>query len=278
MKPVVLARRAARHLAWRVERACTLTVESLRRGDRTVITTPTAGIGFGNWLYLWLEAHRRTEAGQVTQVLEASGMDTWLRAFPGLARLTIPRGTLRFHDARMGYASMLSPRFGVDFSRDSLNEFIQDALAPRIAPGPSDSLVVNVRRGDYYSDPYFRRLYGFDQIGYLRAALETVGRVDRARVVSDDIDWCRRNIQVLLLDYADAVEFVDSDPLGDFQIVAGAASLIGTNSTFSYWGGYVAGVLNPSARAVMPQFHARLPEMEIGPQLDPRWTVIEGFH
>jgi len=278
MNLVEFSRRAGRHIAWRAERVSTLAVDRLRRGDRVVITTPVAGPRFGNWLYLWLGAHRRTASGEITRVLEAPGMAPWLEAFPGLAALTLPRAELRFHDRREWDARMTTPHFGVDFSRESLVAFINDVLAPSVVPGPADSLVVNIRRGDYYSSPHFRELYGFDQIGYLRAALEEVGRVDRGVVVSDDVAWCRRNIEGVLRRYAGEIDFVDSDQVGDFRTIAGAARLIGTNSTFSYWGGYVARALRPAARVVMPRFHARLPGMEGGPQLDPEWTIIEGFY
>src|SRR6478736_552168 len=94
---VGFARRAIRHSAWRIRRATTVAADAIRRGDRTLITTPQVGLRFGNWLYLWLDAHRRTHAGEPTVVLEAPGMEIWLEAFPALRSLTVSRDLVRFH-------------------------------------------------------------------------------------------------------------------------------------------------------------------------------------
>lgn len=267
--------RAARHIAWRAERATTLTLDAMRRGDRTVITTPPAGLRFGNWLYLWLDADARTRSGERTVVLQAPGMDIWLEAFPALRALTVERDLVRFHDRRDWGEHSWNQRFGDDFSRESLDAFISGYMAPYIAPDRSGTLVINVRRGDYYSNPGLRRRYGFDQLGYLREALRRAGRADRVLIVSDDPDWCRENV-VGMLDAA-SVEFADRDPVSNFMAVASASRLVGTNSTFSYWGGYIAGVLHGSATIVMPRFHGRLPVGSDAYQLDPRWTIIDGY-
>jgi hypothetical protein len=256
--------RAARHIAWRAERAKTLTLDALRRGDRTVITTPPAGLRFGNWLYLWLDAYARTRSGERTVVLQAPGMDIWLEAFPAL------RGRRDWGEHSW------NQRFGDDFSRESLDAFISEYLAPYIAPDRSGTLVINVRRGDYYSNPGLRQRYGFDQLGYLREALKRAGRVDRVLIVSDDPDWCRDNV-VEMLD-GGSVEFADRDPVSNFMAVASPSRLIGMNSTFTYWGAYIAGVLHESPLIVMPRFHARMAESNDAHQLDPRWTIIDGYN
>jgi hypothetical protein len=267
--------RAARHIAWRAERAKTLTLDALRRGDRTVITTPPAGLRFGNWLYLWLDAYARTRSGERTVVLQAPGMDIWLEAFPALRGLTVDPDLLRFHDRRDWGEHSWNQRFGDDFSRESLDAFISEYLAPYIAPDRSGTLVINVRRGDYYSNPGLRQRYGFDQLGYLREALKRAGRVDRVLIVSDDPDWCRDNV-VEMLD-GGSVEFADRDPVSNFMAVASPSRLIGMNSTFTYWGAYIAGVLHESPLIVMPRFHARMAESNDAHQLDPRWTIIDGY-
>lgn len=269
--------RVARHLAWRVERATTLTLDAMRRGDRTLIKTPPAGMRFGNWLYLWLDAHARTAAGEPTVVLEAPGMDVWLDAFPSLRGLTVSREEVRFHDRREWEQGSWKQRFGVDFTRESLDSFIADHLVPYIPADHSGTLVINVRRGDYYSSPGLRERYGFDQLGYLGEALERVGRVDRALLVSDDPDWCRENLSGIVGGYAGAVDIAERDPLANFTTVAAASRIIGTNSTFTYWGAYIAGVLHESPVIVMPRFHGRLPEGQDAYQLDPTWTIVDGY-
>jgi hypothetical protein len=272
-----LPARAARHVAWRVRRAATVTLDSLRRGDRTVITTPSAGLRFGNWLYLWLNAHQRTAAGEPTVVLEAPGMDPWLRAFPALRGLTVSPDLLRFHDRREWSEEPWNQRFGVEFTREALDAFIDDCLAPYVDADDSGMLVVNVRRGDYYSNPGLRERYGFDQLGYLRDALTHVGHVERALIVSDDQDWSRDNVLEIVAVHAETVEFAERNQVSNFKAVAAASRIVGMNSTFTYWGAYISGVLHSSPLVVMPRFHARMTEGTDAHQLDPRWIAVDGY-
>lgn len=271
------ARRAVRHVRWRARRAVATVADRMRRGDRTVIMTPPAGLRFGNWLYLWLDAHQRTAAGQPTRVLEAPGMDPWFSVFPALRELTVTRGELRFHDRRDWNDKDWRQVFGSDYTRESLRAFIRDALADRVERGPRDRLVINVRRGDYYARPELRARYGFDQLGYLAAALERFDEVRDVLVVSDDADWCRQNVEALLPHTAD-IAYADPDPAANFLAVAGTRRLIGMNSTFTYWGAYVADYLWDDAEMVMPLFHSRLFADTSAHQLDPRWVALEGFH
>jgi hypothetical protein len=278
MDALRLPARAARHVAWRVGRVTTMTLDAMRRGDRTVITTPQAGLRFGNWLYVWLQAHQRSAAGDRTVILEAPGMDLWLEAFPALRGLTVSRDLVRFHDRReWDTGPYWWQRFGIDFTRESLDAFIRDCLAPYIQPDQSRTLVVNLRRGDFYNDPGHAEVRGFDQLGFLREALARAGYAQRALVVSDDVVWCREHTRDLMLSSADSVEFAETDPIANFKAVASAERIIGTNSTFTYWAAYVCGFLHDSPLIVMPRFHARMTHGTDAYQLDPDWIAIDGY-
>ena len=135
--------------------------------------------------------------------------------------------------------------------------------------------MINVRRGDYYTE--FIDKYAFDQVGYVGAALERVRPAERALVVSDDPDWCRENLTPSSV-RTGRPGIRRPDPLENFLAVAGASRIIGTNSTFSYWAAYVAGVMHPDAEVVMPRFHGRMDHGTDAHQLDPRWIVVDGFH
>ncbi|WP_404443957.1 alpha-1,2-fucosyltransferase [Microbacterium marinum] len=276
MKAFSLLRRVGRHAAWRMRRLVARTADKFRRGERTVIATPPAGLRFGNWLYLWLDAHRRTLDGHPTFVLEVSGMAPWLEAFPRLRAYTVAADSVKFHDHREWGEFSWNQRYGQDFVRADLVAFINDVLVAEIQPDDSSAVVVNVRRGDYYSNPGLKERYGFDQIGYLREALTRVGDVDVVTIVSDDVPWCRMHVAPLLPSEA-VVKFAAQDPVGDFLTVARSRRIIGMNSTFTYWGAYIATVLHPDACIVMPQFHARMAGSWDAHQLDPDWIILDGF-
>lgn len=256
----------------------TAVMDRMRRGDRTVTMTPPVGMRFGNWLYLWLHAHAESAAGRPWRVLAAPGMEPWLTAFPALRDLTVDVDDLRFHDARVWNDRQRNQRFGEDFTRPQLNAFIREMLLPGLAAGASDDdVVVNIRRGDYYAQPHLRELYAFDQHGYLTDALGRVGAITRIRVVSDDPQWCAENLGALLTSHAVDVTYDRQDALRNFVAVSTSRRLIGTNSTFSYWGGYIAGVMYADAEVVMPRFHARSDAGSDAYQLDPTWIIIDGY-
>lgn len=251
--------------------AKTVVVDRLRRGERMVLLPPD-GTRFGNLLYLWLQAQVVRAAGTPAFVLATPVMRSWLEAFPALQELTIEQEELRFHDARVwDGAREFYQRFGIDFTRDQLHAFVRDRLAGPLAREETRPLVVNVRRGDYYSVPAFRRLYGMDVVDYVRRARSRIDGARETLVVSDDIPWCREHLGPMLTSAGSAVAFAGGGPVADFRAIARAQVLIGTNSTFSYWGGYTSSALVPCAQVIMPSFHSTV---QRAVQLDPRWTAI----
>ena len=277
-QPLSIARSMKHRLMVDAPAAVDRSLDPLRHGDRSVLMTPAQGMRLGNFMYLWMRAHGETTAQASVRVLEASAMEPWLREFPALRELTLPRPALRFGDRRDREHPFLYQRFGIDFSRDLLHDFIGTRIRPHVRPDRSADLVLNVRRGDYYSEDSFRGKFGFDQLGYIAAALERAGSAPHVVVVSDDPAWCRTMVGPLLQDRGSSADYAPTDPVANFMAVAGASRLIGTNSTFSYWGGYVAGMVHEAAQIIMPRFHARMPGGTDAYQLDPRWIAIGGFH
>ena len=238
--------------------------------------TPSQGLRLGNFLYLWQRAHLKTAQGTETRVLESPALKPWLTAFPALRTLTLPRNELRFSDRREWDNVFLYQRFGIDFTAEDMSRFVDDVLAPRITDAAAGTLFVNVRRGDYYQAEHVEK-YAFDQIGYISEALASFDDIRRIRIVSDDDAWCRANLDSLARTATPDVAYDAPHPLGNFLAIASARLLIGSNSTFSYWGGYVATVRHADAQVVMPRFHGRMGGGRTDAhQLDPRWTAIAG--
>lgn len=211
-------------------------------------------------------------------MLQTPGMAPWLEEFPHLRKLTVEREELRFHDWREWGEESPSQRFGIDFTRSSLDHFILSKLAPSLPGDAADSIVINVRRGDYYSNPGHLARYGWDIEGYLVEALQIARPAARALIVSDDPGWCRDHVDALVRSVVPVVDYAEADPIGNFRTIASAKCLIGTNSTFSYWGGYVSSTRFESSEVIMPRFHARFDEGTDAYQLDPTWTVIDGHY
>lgn len=252
----------------------------VQRGGRTAII-PARGTGFGNHLYYWLQAHARQNKGMDCRVVHAPGMDRWLEQLPNVReQLMVRRDALRLTDRRDGSSFQ---RFGIDFSRDELRAFMRDhVIASSLIGNPSADpgiVALNIRRGDYYSNPENRGLYGFDIVSYVEAAAaraSSAGEVERFVVVSDGTDWCRLKLDAILRRHAGDVEYVVGRSAQEqFREVATSMRVIGTNSTFSYWAAYVSNMLfGSSAHVIMPDFHRRLKNDGRAYQHDPEWDIV----
>lgn len=114
-------------------------------------------------------------------------------------------------------------------------------MAERIA-GSSNAVGVQVRRGDYVSNPSAASVHGACPPQYYRAAAKTILaglRDPRFFVFSDEPDWCRRH-----LDLPGRIEVVSDqgvdDPVVDLALMARCRHHIISNSTFGWWGAWLA--------------------------------------
>lgn len=258
----------------------------MRWGSRIIFLPPELARG-GNLLYWWLKAADLQRARVSARVRENSHASAWLTAFPQLRSLTINRSAIQIRDKR---TSEFYDQYGVGFSRESLNFFITNYMLSnesdffdqiRSVPRNRD-LTINIRRGDYYSVPEFRGLYSFDIISYLQVTLARVESDDpikNTHVVSDDLEWCKTRLN--WLDDIAPVSYPapGSNAVSQLAQVAASPRLILTNSTFSYWGGYISTLLSENAGrrsgVWAPWFHRRQKAGGAAYQLDPRWHVID---
>lgn len=265
-------------------------INSLRRG-RIVAWTPH-WMGFGNVLLLaqWAEEGRRH--GDDRWILEPPVLAPWVSVFPGLRNVVLRREDVRFTDQRvMPWSAAERARAGRHVSAphepmdvDAVERFIRSILLPgnslAVASELADDMVINVRRGDYYSNPEIRLQYGFDVEAYVRTAVEQSvdrdGLPMRFVVVSDDQDWCRQTLG-WLGGLAPTDFRATAGPTEDFAVVASAKRLVITNSTFSYWAAHVGNVLHGDNHAQVwaPRFFDRTQNGGRSWLLDERWSVVE---
>ena len=252
--------------------------KTFRFGQSQVLYPPQSGLGFGNFLYLWLRTYELVRSGADVRVVVPDALEPWRKMFPALNDLSVsahevPRTRRRFFD--------WNSKYGVDFEPDVLNAFIADVLADGLGPNMTNTsrLAINIRRGNYYSVPHFRGTYSFDIASYVDVALELIdfSNIGSVLVISDDPDWCELKLRERLLECRVPISFMrDRTPQEQFGALCESGYIIGTNSTFSNWGGYVSTFLHDSPRnIIMPKFHARLGKTPWAYQLDPRWTVVD---
>lgn len=259
----------------------------VRRGPRTVLWTHPPH-GFGNVLYGWMHAHRAQCRGEETVALLNGAGEQWMPHLAGLAdRLVCRRNEVRLTDRRELGDFFI---YGHDYDEQELDEFIEDVLLPApLTKPPVDleltaaDLVVTIRRGDYWSVPRYRARYAFDTRAYLDVAMtrqvDLAGPIRRAHVISDDIEWCKGHLG-WMSDLVGQLTFAPEThtPRDHFATMVAAHRLVLTNTTFGYWGGYVAGTRHghDQVTVVAPRFHARgLPGGPNAVHVDPRWSMVE---
>ena len=258
-------------------------------GRRVVNWTPDF-MGFGNQLYLWAWAHAHHDQQPSPRVLVVDKMRYWIPFFPAVQPWLVEVSDVGVLDQRAHFwaepeAHSGDPRGYTDESRGA---FVRDWLltSPALAGidasdlAADDVLTLNVRRGDYYSDPVHRREFAIDLASYLRTAVDSAvsadGAVQRIHVVSDDIDWCRRELP-WLREVAPEVTYPSAGdgPVDNFRDICSARRLVISNSTFSIWGAAVAGVALGDTRVWAPAFFQR----RYGPgrcyEYDQRWSFVD---
>lgn len=249
-------------------------------------------VGLGNLLYLWLQAYSRRRQGHDTTVLRTRKTVEWAEWFPSaVSEFTVPRADVSFFNPRI--VGTMYQRFGEDFTLDDLETFIDDVVLAGESPFgslvartvPIADLAINVRRGDYYSSPKYRGWYSFDVVEYVRSTLlrvRSASPISKVLVVSDDLEWCRLKLARL----TDEIDVVypepGTHPAHQLALLAASPRLILTNSTFSYWAGYLSNRVHAAhspasncAQVWAPWFHSRAWDGGAADQLDPRWSIVK---
>jgi hypothetical protein len=102
------------------------------------------------------------------------------------------------------------------------------------------SIIVHVRRGDYLTNKNAMQTFAACDMVYYRQALDSIENADCAFVFSDDIPWCKEH-----LPRSRSMEFIgDGSPrsgIEDLKLMSLGHHHIIANSSFSWWGAWLAG-------------------------------------
>jgi hypothetical protein len=145
---------------------------------------------------------------------------------------------------------------------DAIGDLIRRELNVRSAPnernaalensfGDCESVAVHVRRGDYVSDPRANRVHGTCDRDYYEAAATLVcDRVASPKffVFSDDLDAARNELRL-----PGPTEFIDgnTNSWDDLRLMRSCRHHIIANSTFSWWGAWLAA--HPAQVVIAPK-------------------------
>lgn len=113
----------------------------------------------------------------------------------------------------------------------------------------SNSISIHIRRGDYLGD---KGLGGLAPLEYYRRAIEYIKtRVDNPYffIFSNDIEWCRKNLDLENCYYVDWNKGEES--YRDMQLMSLCKHNIIPNSSFSWWGAWLNN--NPNKIVIAPE-------------------------
>lgn len=102
-------------------------------------------------------------------------------------------------------------------------------------PFIENSISVHIRRGDYVNLQDYYYLLDAD---YYNNALRLFPKDSNILIFSDDINWCKANIQY------PHVFFIEENMLTEFYMMSMCQNNIIANSTFSFWAAYLNTHLN----------------------------------
>jgi hypothetical protein len=134
---------------------------------------------------------------------------------------------------------------------------IREALRIEPLPAYQNCIAVCVRRGDFVTTGLYIDLssrWFTAAVEYVRSRINAPGKV---LVFSNDPVWCRANLPW---------EVVSRDAWHDMRAIRSCAGVVFTNSTFHWWGAWLANVPTVCAAAINYQY----PETFY----DPRWVQM----
>lgn len=130
-----------------------------------------------------------------------------------------------------------------------------------------DIISINVRRGDYLTRPLRQPIC---EMPYFRRAIKYFGKNRSYLVVSDDIEWCKK--QFTRGDFY----FVENEPpIIDLYVQTWCKHNIISNSTFSWWGAWLNA--NPNKIVVAPKkwFGVHLKKYNTQDLLPTEWVRVD---
>lgn len=199
-----------------------------------------------------------------------------------------PRGIPLFRERHIHYHAefeSIQPPVALQGYFQSERYFARDAdqiRAELTVPPPSDpdslrlaqalveqrGTALHIRRGDYVSQAKIRQLYAECSLDYYCRAMESLGGGQTVFVFSDDIGWAKQHLPAV-----QPLVFVDTDPhrdaLRDLWLMTLAHHHIIANSSFSWWGAWLAGTAKGQTIAPAKWFND--PAMDDGDLIPSRW-------
>lgn len=170
---------------------------------------------------------------------------------PAFASLSAPV-RLEGYFQSLCYFEAIAPAIRAELTPPRPRDDESQEIAAMMAGGNVTSL--HIRRGDYVTNSKAQALYASCSLEYYRQAVAAVAGSGPVVVFSDDIAWARENLSAdrpLVF----AGEKGPRNGLADLWLMTRATHHVIANSTFSWWGAWLAGETGGVTIAPDPWFN-----------------------
>lgn len=125
---------------------------------------------------------------------------------------------------------------------------------------------IHVRRGDFLKSPH---RFHITSLSYYKKAIKMIGEKKTFLIISDDINWCKKHFKGKGFFFSDGKSISE-----DFYIQGLCANNILSNSTFSWWGGWLN--KNPDKKIIypVPWFGRHFSNLDTKDLIPNRWIKI----
>ena len=141
-----------------------------------------------------------------------------------------------------------SEKYFIDIKKELLNTFKPDSSTEAFINKKYGKLLstktvsLHIRRGDYVN---LKNLYNILDKEYYKKSLDVIGDYDNCLVFSDDLLWCKNN-----LDFKN-ITFVENEKdYIEMFLMSKCDHNVVSNSSFSWWGAWMN--QNPNAKIIGP--------------------------
>ena len=135
----------------------------------------------------------------------------------------------------------------------------------------SNSVCLNVRRGDFVNNP----AHGFVGMEYISEALKYICQtvpVDKIYVFSDEVDWCAENLRLDVPHQIVSHDFAGPKFSSYLGLMARCKHFIISNSTFGWWAAWLSS--NREKIVVAPKRWVNVPGLDATDIIPKGWVTF----
>lgn len=165
------------------------------------------------------------------------------------------------------YAEIIRKDFTFKNSPNSYNFELQQKISA------VNAVAIHVRHGDYLNQEITNKYHGVCAESYYQNAVQYLtSKISSPHffIFSDDPDWCKTHLE--LPGPKTVVDINQNNPAEDLRLMSQCKHFIIANSSFSWWGAWLAA--NPNKIIIAPKRWLNQENVKLGDLFPPDWILM----